>query len=86
MARRRRRRNSKYWIQEAVKRPGRCRRYLKRLYSQRKIKTYPFKKDGTIKVKAVNEAIKYVKEHVKGARRKSLLSMLNLCKRFVRGL
>jgi len=75
-------RRTKYWIQRAVKREGRCRRYLRRLYGSR-----AFNKDGTIKVSYINKAIKHVKRtYSRGdKRRRSLLSMLNLCKRFVTG-
>jgi len=75
-------RRQKYWIQRAVKREGRGRKYLRRLYGSR-----AFKKDGTIKVMYINKAIEHVKRtYTRGdKRRRSLLSMLNLCKRFVTG-
>ena len=73
-------RRTKYWIQRAVKREGRCSRYLKRLYGNR-----AFYKDGRIKASYIKKAIQHVKRtYSKGdKRRKSLLSMLNLCYRFV---
>ena len=68
------------WIQRAIEHPGRCRRYLKRLYGDE-----AFTKDGHIKITYVDKAIKHVKENVKDKeRRRSLLSMLNLCKRLIK--
>ena len=73
-------RKNKRWIQKAIKRPGRCRRYLKRLYGNK-----AFTKDGDIKMEYINKAIKHVKQNVKDPeRRRSLLSMLYLAKRLKR--
>ena len=57
MARRRRGGKEEYWIQEAIKRPGSLRAWLKR--NKRKvvaaIKEDPFTRDGRIKVTALKK-------------------------------
>ena len=66
------------WIQRAVKRPGRVKRYLKRLYGEK-----AFTKSGEIKHSYILKAIKHVKEKVRDKkRRRSLLSALHLARRF----
>ena len=69
------------WIQKAVKRQGRARRYLMRLYGKK-----AFTKDGDIKMEYIDKAIRHVKKtYPKGSeKRKSLLSMLYLAKRLKR--
>jgi hypothetical protein len=59
MARRRSRRRSrrdKFWIQRAVKRPGRVKRYMKRRYGKR-----AFTKSGEIKMSYLRRAAKETK-------------------------
>jgi len=63
------------WIQEAVKREGRVRNYLRRVYGSR-----AFNKDGTIKMEYLDKAIKRVKNKPTPNER-SLLSALYLAKR-----
>ena len=53
---RRVRRRGKYWIQRAIKRPGRVRRYMMRKYGKR-----AFTKSGEIKVSYLRRAIKETK-------------------------
>ena len=69
-------RRSRRWIQSAIKRPGRVRRYIRRLYGKK-----AFTKDGDIKVAYLRKAIRHVKEEVSGSRRRSLLSALYLALR-----
>ena len=64
---------TKYWIQKAIKRPGRIKRFLKRLYGNK-----AFTKSGEIKHSYLLKAKKYVKQKYTGKRRKSLLSAINL--------
>jgi len=45
------RRRTKYWIQRAVKRPGRVRRYISRVYGNK-----AFTKDGKIKLEYLKKA------------------------------
>ena len=69
---------AKNWIQKAVKRPGRVKRFLKRLYGDE-----AFTKSGEIKHSYLLKAIAYVKKNYPpGKRRRSLLAALNLAKRF----
>ena len=58
MARRRSRRSrrDKFWIQRAVKRPGRVRRYMMRKYGKR-----AFTKSGEIKMSCLRRAAKETK-------------------------
>ena len=72
----RRKKNNK-WIQEAIKRPGRVKRYLKRKYGEK-----AFTKDGKIKLKYLNKAIH---EKCEIDKDRSLCSALRLAKRFVTG-
>jgi hypothetical protein len=53
---RRRSRKTKFWIQRAVKRPGRVRRYMKRKYGKR-----AFTKSGEIKMSYLRRAAKETK-------------------------
>lgn len=56
------------WIQEAIKRPGRVRNYLKRKYGKK-----AFTKDGDIKVSYIRKALKTAKsESLKRALRLAL--------------
>lgn len=50
--------SSDKWIQEAVKRPGRVRTYLKRKYGDA-----AFTKDGKIKLEYLRKALKETKDH-----------------------
>ena len=68
----------KLWLQKAVKREGRVRNYLRRVYGSR-----AFTKDGKIKMEYLNKAIKRVKKKPTPNER-SLLSALNLAKRLKR--
>ena len=63
------------WIQKVVKRKGRVKKYLMRVYGKR-----AFTEKGTIKTKYLNMAIKRVKK----AGNRSLLSALLLAKRLKR--
>jgi hypothetical protein len=45
------------WIQEAIKRPGRVRRYMMRKYGKK-----AFTKKGTVKVAYLKRAVKEVKD------------------------
>ncbi|BFI75428.1 hypothetical protein YN1HA_15260 [Sulfurisphaera ohwakuensis] len=71
----------KRWMQKAIKRPDRARRYLKRLYGRK-----AFTRDGDIKMEYIEKAIRHVKKtYPKGSEeRKSLLSMLYLARRLKR--
>lgn len=69
----RKRGRTKYWIQKAIKRPGRIKRLLKRWYGSK-----AFTKSGEIKHSYLLKAKKRVKEKYTGKRRKSLLSAINL--------
>jgi hypothetical protein len=53
---RRKTRGDKYWIQKAVKRPGRVRSYMKRKYGRR-----AFTKSGEIKTSYLRKAAKETK-------------------------
>ncbi len=65
------------WIQKAVRRKGRVHRYLMRLYGKK-----AFTKNGDIKMKYLNMAIRHVKHaRMPKERRRSLLSALYLAKR-----
>jgi len=66
------------WIQRAIKRKGRAKKYLIRLYGKR-----AFTRDGDIKIEYLMKAIRHVKRtYPKGSEeRKSLLSALYLAKR-----
>ena len=69
------------WIQRAIKRKGRAKKYLMRLYGKK-----AFKRDGDIKTEYLMKAIRHVKRtYPKGSEeRKSLLSSLYLAKRLKR--
>ncbi len=69
------------WIQKAIKRKGRAKRYLMRLYGKR-----AFTKNGDIKMEYLMKAIRHVKhKYPKGSEgRKSLLSALYLARRLKR--
>ncbi|MEO0134569.1 MAG: capsid protein VP2 [candidate division WOR-3 bacterium] len=64
----------KKWIQKAIKRKGRVRKFIKRLYGKKAFL------DG-IKLKYLNKAINYVKKSKKIKHKRSLLSALYLAKR-----
>lgn len=66
----------KKWIQKAIKRPGRVKRYLKRKYGDK-----AFTKDGEIKQQYVLKAIKELKARPKSKRPKGLLQALYLASR-----
>jgi len=63
------------WLQTAIKKEGRVRNYLYRVYGKK-----AFTKDGKIKMEYLNKAIKRVKEKPTPNER-SLLSALYLAKR-----
>jgi len=68
---------AKRWIQKAIKRPGRTKAYLRRLYGAK-----AFTKNGEIKQSYLLKAIAHVKKNVKDPkRRRSLLAALNLARR-----
>ncbi len=69
------------WIQRAIKRKGRAKKYLMRLYGKK-----AFTRDGDIKMEYLMKAIRHVKRtYSKGSEeRKSLLSALYLAKRLKR--
>jgi hypothetical protein len=52
----RKNRKNKFWIQRAVKRPGRIKRYIKRKYGKK-----AFTKTGKIKINYLHKAIKETK-------------------------
>lgn len=63
-----RKKNPEFWIQEAIKRPGRVREYVKRKYGKE-----AFTKDGKIKVEYLRKALKEAKdESLKAALRLAL--------------
>lgn len=62
------------WIQEAIKRPGRVRSYLKRKYGDK-----AFTKDGKIKLSYIKRAIKETKDQ---SLKKALLLAIKLKKGF----
>jgi hypothetical protein len=53
---RRRNRRDKFWIQRAIKRPGRVKAYMKRRYGKR-----AFTKSGEIKMSYLRRAVKETK-------------------------
>lgn len=65
-----------YWIQKAIKKPGRVRTYLKRVYGSK-----AFTKEGEIKEEYIDKAIKEIKSRPESKRDRSLLSALYLAKR-----
>lgn len=68
------------WIQKAIKRKGRVRKYLKRLYGKK-----AFTRSGDIKMSYINKAIAHVKKaKMPKDKKKSLLSALILAKRLKR--
>ncbi|ARM76438.1 capsid protein VP2 [Acidianus manzaensis] len=70
----------KRWIQKAIKHKGRVHRYLERLYGKK-----AFAKDGDIKIKYLDMAIRHVKRSkISEERKRSLLSALYLAKRLKR--
>lgn len=70
------------WVQEAIKRPGRVREYLKRTFG-----SAAFTKEGNIKTEYIDKAIAKVKESKMAEdKKRSLLSALQLAKRLKKGL
>ena len=70
----RRKRGGGRWIQKAIKRPGRVKRYLRRIYGSK-----AFTKSGEIKHSYLYKAKRRVmREMPPGERRRSLLSAINL--------
>ena len=67
-----------YWLQNAIKREERVRNYLRRVYGKK-----AFHKDGTIKMKYLDKAIRRV-EYGKGRNKENLLDALRLAKRLKR--
>jgi len=73
---------TKKWVQKSIQRPGRTRAYLRKLYG-----SAAFNKDGTIKQTYLDKAIARVKNsNMPTKQKRSLLSALNLAKRFKKGL
>jgi len=68
----------KRWIQDAIKRPGRVKRYLLRVYGRR-----AFTKSGEIKQLYLLKAIRRIK-YGKGMNVKGLLQALYLAKKLER--
>ena len=66
------------WIQRAIKRPGRVRRYIMRVYGPR-----AFTRDGEIKQKYINMAIRRIKSG-RGRNVRGLLQALYLARRLER--
>ena len=64
------------WIQKAIKRPGRVRKYIRRKYGRK-----AFTKDGEIKQQYIHKAIRELKERPPSRRPKGLLQALQLAKR-----
>lgn len=62
------------WIQEAIKRPNRVRRYLKRKYGDK-----AFTKDGKIKISYIRKALKETKN---ASLKRALLLAIKLKKGF----
>ena len=67
------------WIQHAIKREGRVRRYLRLLYGDK-----AFTKDGKIKVEYIKKAIQELKERPPSKRPEGLLQALYLALRLKR--
>ena len=67
----------KRWIQKAVKRPGRVKKYLRRQYGDK-----AFTKDGEVKQQYVHKAIRELKERPPSKRPPGMLQALHLAKRF----
>ncbi len=67
----------KRWIQKAVKRPGRVKKYLRRRYGDE-----AFTKSGEIKQEYVHKAIREIKERPPSKRPPGMLQALHLAKRF----
>lgn len=73
-------RNQQRWIQSAIRRPGRTRAYIRRLFGEK-----GFTKDGKIKMSALEKAIQKVKNSkMPKDRKRSLLSALYLALRLRR--
>jgi len=64
------------WIQQAIKRPGRVKRYLKRKYGQK-----AFAKSGEVKQQYIYKAIRELKQRPPSKRPKGLLNALYLALR-----
>ncbi len=69
------------WIDEAVDDPGRIREYLRRKYGKKAF----FKKNGNIKMKYLNKAIRHVKKNPR-ANQENLLKALQLAKNLKNGI
>lgn len=65
------------WIQDAVRHPGRVKKYLRMRYGDE-----AFTKSGEIKQLYVNRAIRELKERPPSKRPPGLLQALHLAKRF----
>jgi len=68
---------AKKWIKKAVRKPGRLGSYLKKKFGK-----VAFSKDGNIKIAYINKALADCKRTGKCS--KSVISMLNLGKRFAK--
>ena len=68
----------KRWIQKAIKRPGRVKRYLRRLYGDE-----AFTKTGEIKQQYLYKAKRHVQQsNMPKKQKRSLISAINLAIRF----
>ncbi len=65
------------WIQDAVRHPGRVKKYLRRQYGEK-----AFTESGEIKQEYVHKAIREIKERPPSKRPPGLLQALHLAKRF----
>lgn len=61
------------WIQEAIKRPGSLRAWMKKKYGSK-----AFTKDGKIKKEYLLKAKKYVMKNYRGRAKKVMLGKINL--------
>ena len=66
----------KRWIQKAIRKPGRVKRYLARKYGRK-----AFTKNGEVKQVYIYKAIRDLKKKPRSKRPKGLLSALQLAKR-----
>ena len=71
-----RKKNPEFWIQEAIKKPGRVRNYVKRKYGDK-----AFTKDGKIKVEYLKKALKEAKDESLKAALRLALRLKSLAKK-----
>jgi len=75
-----RKKNPEFWIQEAIKKPGRVREYVKRKYGKE-----AFTKDGKIKVEYLRKALKEAKDESLKAALRLALRLRELAKKKKKG-